>query len=228
MEYIPYTYVIKFKLTGQLYYGVSFGHNRHKVANPSELWVTYFTSSNTVRALVEKHGADAFEATVRRTFSTKEQALQWENKVLRRLNAAADSRWLNKSNGGRNFYINEETRQKMSVARKGRPSTKKGIPMTEEQKAKISATRRSRVYLVSEETKQAKSLALQGEKNPMYGKHHSEETRHKISEAAKKRGPSPLKGKPKSEEQKAKQRAVMKEKHRLKQLAIESVGESQP
>lgn len=185
MEYIPYTYVVKFKPTGQLYYGVSFGHNRHKVANPAQLWVTYFTSSNIVRSLIREHGQTAFEYQVRRTFSTKEQALAWENKVLRRLNAAASADWLNRSNGGRSFYIDETTRQKMSEARKGKPSPKKGKPISAEQKAKISAGRKG--LKVGIEHNQARSARMTGEGNHMHGKKQSPETRAQIAEAARRR-----------------------------------------
>lgn len=185
MEYIPYTYVIKFKPTGQLYYGVSFGHNRHKIANPAQLWSTYFTSSGTIRALLKQHGPDAFEATVRRCFLTKEAALQWEHKVLRRLNAASSDRWLNRSNGARTFYIDDETRSKMSAAKKGKPSPKRGIPISADQRAKISASRQG--LKMSEEHNTKRSNKMKGEGNHMHGKHHSPETKQKIAEAAKRR-----------------------------------------
>jgi len=43
--YQPYTYLIKFLPTGQVYYGSSYANNKHKVSNPEQLWITYFTSS---------------------------------------------------------------------------------------------------------------------------------------------------------------------------------------
>ena len=78
----------------------------------------------------------------------------------------------------------EESRQRMSAAHKGKPSLKKGVPLSEEHKIKIS-------------------IANKGKLCPMAGKNHTPETRRKMSEAKKGR-PSPRKGIVMSDEQKAK------------------------
>lgn len=62
------------------------------------------------------------------------------------------------NSGKRNVY-SEETRRKMSEAKKGKP--------------------------LSEETKRKMSKVRKGEKNPNFGKHHSEESKRKMSEALK-------------------------------------------
>lgn len=62
------------------------------------------------------------------------------------------------NSGKRNVY-SEETRRKMSEAKKGKS--------------------------LSEETKRKMSQVRKGEKNPNFGKHHSEEARRKMSEARK-------------------------------------------
>ncbi|MBA7658953.1 hypothetical protein ES703_66916 [subsurface metagenome] len=76
--------------------------------------------------------------------------------------------------------------------------TKKGIPLSEEHRKKISESEsgeRNHMYgkHVSEETKQKISEAMSGENNPMYGrkgeqnpfygKYHSEETKRKMSKS---------------------------------------------
>jgi len=92
--YQPYTYLVKFKLTGQVYYGVRTSKNCH----PNDLWVTYFTSSAVVKELIKQHGTDAFEYEVRHIFKTKIAAYKWESAILKKFNAAQNENWLNKSN----------------------------------------------------------------------------------------------------------------------------------
>lgn len=70
--------------------------------------------------------------------------------------------------------LSEETRAKISEANKGRPSDRKGVPRSEEDKAKIKA-----------------GMAANPQLPPMLGRKHNEETKKKMSAA--------LKGKPKSE-----------------------------
>ena len=86
----------------------------------------------------------------------------------------------------------EETRMKMSLAKKGCTSWIKGKKMTEEQKAKVSANHAD----------------VSGENNPFYGQKHSEETRTRMSLA--KKGKS---HKPHSQETRAKISASNKGKH---------------
>ena len=83
------------------------------------------------------------------------------------------------------FYIDDETRAKMSAAKKGKPSPKRGVPISAEQRAKISAGRRG--LKMSEEHNLKRSRKMQGERNHMHGKRHSPETKQKIAEAAKRR-----------------------------------------
>lgn len=76
---IPYTYRIQFTPTGEYYYGV-----RHaKDCKPSELWITYFTSSAVVKHLIKEHGKDKFTFEVRKIFESAESAITWESKVNR-------------------------------------------------------------------------------------------------------------------------------------------------
>lgn len=76
----PYTYLIKNKSTGMLYYGVRFGRNCH----PNDLWTKYFTSSKLVKDLIKRYGKEDFLFEVRKIFDTKESAIEWEQRVIRR------------------------------------------------------------------------------------------------------------------------------------------------
>lgn len=99
---IPYTYLIKNLTTGKVYYGCQYSKNCH----PNNLWKTYFTSSEYVRELINKYGKNDFVYEVRKTFKSKTEALNWERKVLRRLNASFSNVFINRNNGGLTTYAN--------------------------------------------------------------------------------------------------------------------------
>jgi len=159
----PYTYLIKFKPTGQVYYGVRFA----KGCSPDDLWETYFTSSKVVKSLIEEHGKDAFDYEIRKTFETADAARKWEENVLQRLKVVKDDKWLNKTDNKsfiqpKNFKhspesiqkiidskvgykFSKESREKMSKSHIGqtpwnkgitydKPTRKKGRPLSEEHK----------------------------------------------------------------------------------------------
>ena len=77
----PFTYLIKHIPSGKVYYGLRYAKKCH----PSDLWTTYFTSSTDVEKLIKKDGKDAFLFEVRKTFSDRSKAIEWEKKVLRRM-----------------------------------------------------------------------------------------------------------------------------------------------
>ena len=52
---IPYTYLLTHVQTGKKYYGVRFA----KGCNPSDLFITYFTSSKYVKSLIEEYGIES-------------------------------------------------------------------------------------------------------------------------------------------------------------------------
>lgn len=107
----PYTYLIKHIPSGKVYYGL-----RHaKGCHPSDLWVTYFTSSKEVKKLIDRDGNHSFEAEVRRIFTTSESAIQWEIKVLRRIQAHRNENFLNLSIPGSTpqFAHSETTKEKL-------------------------------------------------------------------------------------------------------------------
>ena len=109
----------------------------------------------------------------------------------------------NKTIGGtsiKTIHPDEETRRKMSEAKKGKPPHNKGKSISVEQKAKLSEALKGKP--LSEETRAKMSEAQKG-------KTLSEEHRQKMSEA--KKGKSPHnKGKPMSVEQKTKLSETLK------------------
>lgn len=96
---IPYTYLITFLPTGQYYYGVS----HRKGCSPEHLWTKYFTSSKHIKKLLEEHGKEAFKVEVRKTFDSGDAALLWEHRFLKRVDAARNPMFINRSNGNNTF-----------------------------------------------------------------------------------------------------------------------------
>jgi hypothetical protein len=92
----PYTYYLYHKQTNTHYYGVRYA----KTCDPSDLWITYFSSSKKVKKLIDEYGADSFSVEVRKTFDGREQAILWEQKVLRRLKVLSKPEWLNDNISG--------------------------------------------------------------------------------------------------------------------------------
>ena len=167
--YQPYTYLLKFKPTGQTYYGSSYANNKSKVAHPTQLWVTYFTSSKVIKKLIEEYGADSFDVQIRKTFLTAKHTLIWEHKVLTRLNAVKDKKWLNRTNGNKLFYLDDNARARLSAS-------KKGYIASEETRKKLSDihANRSDEEKIAIKVKASKSLS---------GRTQSTETKAKISKS---------------------------------------------
>lgn len=193
----PYTYLIKHRPTGKVYYGF---RAANKVDPQEDLWKHYFTSSPGVQKLIEETGADSFDVEVRKVFETKEQAVAWETRVLRRCKVLHDNRWLNQNVAG---YIvpTEESRKKISEYHKNKPKS-------DEHKEKIRLGNLGKKKPPrGKEYRELMSKLKSGENNPMYGKGCTPERAAKIGAANKGKVPA-NKGVPMSEEQKAKIRAT--------------------
>lgn len=110
---IPFSYYLYHKPTQQHYYGIKFAKN----CSPTDLWTTYFSSSSIVKHLINEYGADSFDVAIRHTFTSSQDALLWEHKVLRRLNASARTNWINRHNGGTKFrsplHHSEQTKNQL-------------------------------------------------------------------------------------------------------------------
>ena len=199
----PYTYLIKFKPTGQCYYGSRFKNVRLGLNPKDDLMINYTTSSNTINALINEHGLDAFEWEVRKTFDTPEQAANWETRVLKRCKVLESKKWFN-SNVAGHILLTEEGRKKISKYHSGKSKSeehKKNLSKSQKGKPKVNSKNQTPEY------KALMSRLKSGPNNPMYGKGCTEERARKIGEANK--GKIPVnKGVPMSEEQKAKIRAT--------------------
>ena len=151
---IPYTYYLYNKTTHQHYYGARWASNCH----PSDLWVTYFTSSKKVKKLIEQYGLDSFTVEVRKTFNTVDSCRAWENKVLKRLKVLDKQHWLNQSYGTP-YYLKGI---KWSDERKAKAI---GKTLSEEHKLKISKAHLGKKKPQTEEHKKNAALARTGLKH---------------------------------------------------------------
>ena len=98
--YQPFTYLIGWSKNNIWYYGAKYGAG----SNPNVLWNPYKTSSVKVADYINIFGEpDIIE--VRRCFKTAEETLDWEHKLLKRINAKNNPNFLNKSNGGKEFGL---------------------------------------------------------------------------------------------------------------------------
>lgn len=138
---MPYTYLLGWTKSNKFYYGVRYSKN----CDPSDLWKTYFTSSKHVKSYVDFHG-DPDIIQIRKIFNTKDEAISWEHKVLKRLKVIQNNKWLNMTD---NRVINFERTpemmdlisRKISNKNKGRPATFKGRKHSSEAKEKIRLSR---------------------------------------------------------------------------------------
>lgn len=140
-----YTYIIGWTERQKFYYGVRYAEG----CDPSELWVTYFTSSKYVKEFRVKYG-DPDLIKIRQTFDCKDKAIEWESNVLKRMNVINRSDYLNQTDNrafrhtpgnlhpwfGRSHK--KETRQKISKSLSGKNHPYYGTKFSETTKNKIS------------------------------------------------------------------------------------------
>jgi len=154
---IPYTYYLIHIPSGLKYYGVKYGNK----ADPNTFWKEngYFTSSLIVKALLRQDGPNSFFAEIRKTFSTKEEAIGWEQKVLHRLKITENSNWLNQAYGtGPYRHKGRYTEEEKKILY----STRRGKPKSPEHRSKIAAAHQGKKKPRTPEWQEKITKALQG------------------------------------------------------------------
>jgi len=205
-----YTYLIKFKPTNKFYYGVRFKNIKLNRTPEDDFMKHYTTSSEQINSLIQKHGLEAFEWEIRKTFDTPESAIIWETKVLTRAKVLKrQDVWFNANVAGYKITT-PQGRQRIKERHTGIPKTddhKKNLSESQKGKPKINSKNKTPEY------RELMSKLKAGKNNPRYGVNVSAETCKRISEA-KKGKPAKNKGIPMSEEQRAKLIAT-KEKNKV-------------
>jgi hypothetical protein len=210
-EIKPYTYLVKFKPTGKVYYGSRCQNYTKFNRTPAEdFWHKYTTSSEHINALIKQYGKTAFEYEIRRTFDTVEEMADWETRVLTRCRVLErQDLWMNGNVAGKKI-LTEAGARVISATHKDKPKTEKhkqNLSASQKGKPKINSKNQTFEY------KKKMSKAKAGKNNPRYGIEVLQSTRDKISSANK--GKVPFnKGTAMTEEQKAIIRAT-KEKNKV-------------
>lgn len=124
----PYTYLIGWSRCNIWYYGARWASG----CSPTDLWGSYFTSSKEV-AKTRALWGDPDVVQIRKVFDGGIEARAWEERVIRRVGAVRSPHWLNRGNGGRHFAGPSEE-EKIRISERLR-----GVPKTEESKAKLRA-----------------------------------------------------------------------------------------
>ena len=183
---VGYIYLITDTTNGMKYTG------KHHYHIEGQLDPNYHGSGTIIKNIYKKRPETLKEEYIKTCYSEEEMCSdeQYYIKLFKTLYPNG----YNLTEGGEGEIPCEETRRKLSKAKKGKH-------LSEETRKKISNSLKGKPK--SEEQKKKLSETLIGEKNPFYRKHHSYETKKKIS-LSKKGKPSPNKGKPMSEEQKKK------------------------
>lgn len=163
-QYKPYCYLIGWSKLDKWYYGAEYGF-RTKIANPNNLWKSYFTSSKHVKEFILMHGnPDIIQ--IRKIFETDKDTIFWEYRVLRKLKVKSNTKWLNKNEGRAPVGVAWTKEQKMmrSIAVSGENNPMFG-------KTHTNITKQ----LISERS------AKPGITNGMYGKKHTVTSLQKMS-----------------------------------------------
>lgn len=194
-----YTYYIK--ADGKYYFGSRTNKSLLKSPAKDDFMVKYFSSTTDDRLKEIIRNRKYEKAGIIKEYIDKNECLKDEESLIRIFWAlyGIQNSWNHYANGkfsmagktspNKGKQFSEETKQKMSKARKGKPAPNKGKPHSEESKQKMSESLKGNSNFKgkkhSEETKQKIREALKGEKASFYGKQHSEETKQKIRDIHK-------------------------------------------
>jgi len=163
--YKPYFYIIEHIPSKKYYAGCKINYS----ADPNKFMTEngYKTSSKLVRSLIKTDGLESFTVLKIKIFESPQQALNYETKFLKRVNASKNPKFINLHNGGSDFVNNGGYRLKKSTRNKMKKSKSKE---TIEKQNKQKRERSKETYL--------KMVESRRKNNPLW---NGEEMRKKIS-----------------------------------------------
>jgi hypothetical protein len=152
----PFFYVIYNENADKFYAG----YKSHKKTCNSDTFMTrsgYCTSSKEIAAIINRDGIHDFKVVRIRHFQTKEEAIEYEAKFLKHVNAKHNMKFYNMSNGDGKFFMTHEANERRRLKSIGRKHSKETIKKmknhrhSDESKSKQRAAKLGRK--LSEETK---------------------------------------------------------------------------
>jgi hypothetical protein len=144
MPFTPYVYLIGWSKHNLWYYGASYANSKNKTAHPSQLWKSYFTSSNNVKKYREMYGEPNI-IEIRKTFDSAQKCIEWETKVLKKLNVLHESKWINGNIAGA-IFMTDDMKKRIGEKHKGEKHWSFGKPRPEETKQKIRDKRKLQIF----------------------------------------------------------------------------------
>lgn len=165
----PYTYFIGWSKLNRFYYGSRYAKN----CDPSELMITYFTSSKLVHQYLNEHGKPDI-VQIRRVFKTVDQARTWEHQVLRRLDVVNSEIWLNRTDNRAIQPMPGSTNP--MYGKIGKKHHRYGVKLSDKTKKKIGD--KSKQKSITDEFREKMRQIVKGRR-------HCTETKNKISNALK-------------------------------------------
>lgn len=193
---VGYIYLITDTTNGKKYVGQ---HHYDK----EELDPNYHGSGHIIKQIYNKRPHTLKEEYLKTCYSQVELD-EWEKYFIFLYNTLYPNGY-NLEYGGKGGKHSDVSKRKISEAKKGKPSHNKGVPMSDEQKRKLSVSIKK---VMTDDIREKIS-------NSKKGHEVSNETRKKLSESHKGK-PSPNKGKQMSEEQKKKLSEARKGKYNTK------------
>jgi hypothetical protein len=196
-EILPYTYLLKFNIndTIKYYYGVRYGNVRLRLPPSKDIFIKYFTSSKSVKTLLENN-IIPFEIIIHKVFNTPKEACTYEVNFLSKLNAKERSDFINLTN----IFDNS-----LPYSNKGRilsNETKKKIGISSSKLQANNEYRKYRKNLMLEKWQSPEFVQYMNEKNNSFwnsnkgkeqinktnqiwiGRKHTNETKEKMSKSA--------------------------------------------
>ena len=111
-EYRPYFYIIQDTRNGMYYAGSKYSLSN---TNPDTFMTEegYKTSSNIVSTIIENYGLEVFVVRKLKIFNTKEEALHYETRFLRKVSARSNSMFYNRHNN--DGYFDEISKEQIMM-----------------------------------------------------------------------------------------------------------------
>ena len=175
--YYHLIYMIVNKINNKIYIG------KHTTKNPYD---DYMGSGKTLKAAIKKYGLENFEKTILYCFDSENEAYLKESEIVTVEFVKREDTY-NLTVGGEGFSTGE------NHPNYGKPAYNRGIPMSNEQKKKVSNSKKGHTPPnkgIPMSNEQKKKLSenhwdCSGTKHPMYGKRHSKESIEKMRQSHK-------------------------------------------